>query len=124
MLNKIVSFFIRGGLSILIGLLIGASITTIDYQTRSDLELTGSTPFLIACFIWFVGGCYTISKIKKPYHFSWVTKVEKEFFESREDKKKKKLEDNMFRVKQLFDSQIITQEEYEERIKSLKEKYF
>lgn len=117
MLNKIISLLIRGGVTFGIGWLVG-------FTLYEGLDVRGDIPIVIASIIWITGGIYSLANFNNSYNFSALKNVENKVSEAIDNKNKQKIEEEMLRVKKLLDNKILTEDEYNQKMKSLKEKYF
>jgi len=115
MLSKILSFLMRCISIACIGWLAGAG-------SYGILGVGSNSSELIASIVWIVGGITSIVKFNIPYDF--LKDFESAVFNRIGNVKKQEIENEMLRVKGLLDSKILTQDEYNEKMKSLKEKYF
>lgn len=116
MLSKIISLLIRGGVTFGIGLLVGIAL-----HDGLDRDVIGEIPEITASIIWIVGGIYSLANFNN--FFSVLKNVENKVSEAIDNKNKQKIEEKMLRVKKLLDSNILTEDEYNQKMKSLKEKY-
>jgi hypothetical protein len=116
MLSKIISLSIRGGVIFGIGFLVGATL-------HNGLDFRGDIPIITASIIWIAGGIYSLANFNNPYNLSSLKYVENKFSESIDNRNRQKIEEEMLRVKKLLDSEILTEDEYNQKMKSLKEKY-
>ena len=116
MLNKIITLLIRGGITFGIGVL--AIVILYD-----GLGVTGDIRFVPADIIWIAGGIYSLLNFNNSYKFSALEKVDNKASELIDNKNKLKIEQEMLRVKKLLDNNILTEEEYSHKMKSLKQKY-
>lgn len=112
---KTLSFIIRFIAAACIGWLAG-------YGSQEILRVGTSRSDEIAIIVWVIG--VIISIIKFNISFDFLKKFEKTVFNGIDNLKKHEIEKEMIRVKELLDKQILTQNEYNEKIKLLKEKYF
>lgn len=117
MLNKVISLLVRGGVVFGIGWLVGATL-------HEGLDVRGYIPIVTASIIWIAGGFYSLANFNNSYNFSFLKNIENKASEASVNKNKKKVEEEMLRVKKLLDSKILTEDEYNQKMKSLKEKYF
>ena len=90
---------------------------------NSGLEVRGDIPIVTAIIIWIAGGIYSLANLNNSYNFSALKNVKNKVSESIDYKNKQKIEEEMLRVKKLFNNNILTEDEYNQKIKSLKEKY-
>ena len=116
MLNRIISLLIRGGVTFGIGFLVGATL-------HDGLDVRDGIPIITASIIWISGGLYSLANFNNSYNFSALKNAEKKVSEAIENKNKQKIEEEMLRVKKLLDNNILTEDEYNQKMKSLKEKY-
>lgn len=107
MLNKLFSFLIRGGITFALGLAVGYLLDSL----------------LAASIIWVLGGIYALAKINDSYNISGLTSVENKITGAIDENNKKKIEADMLRIKNLYDKDILTQDEYDKKIQILKAKY-
>lgn len=116
MINKIFTLLIRVGITFGLGYAIGASVDGIPSSSRN-------APILVASVIWIFGGIYSLLKFNDSYNILALTNTENKIAEVIDEKNKKKIEDNMLRIKSLYDNGILTQDEYDQKIKTLKDNY-
>lgn len=114
MISKLLSFLVGAGIIIGLGWIIGATLYN-GFHIRSNI------PLLVASVIWFFGGLYVLQKFNQP--FNVIKGIYKKVSDVIGEKNKRKTEDDMLRLKHLLDSEILTKEEYEIKIKTLKDKY-
>jgi uncharacterized membrane protein (Fun14 family) len=109
MINKVLSFLIRGGITGVLGFAVGAPLRSIE----------------IASIIWVIGGIYTLSKFNHPFKIVvlMTDKIENKANVVIDENSKKKIESDMLRIKNLYDNGILTQDEYDQKIQILKDKY-
>lgn len=116
MLNKIISLAIRLGATfaaVILAIIIVEGTTDVS----RDIQIT------VYIAIWALGVIYSLYNFNNPYIFAALKQTENRISEAIESKDKKKIEEEMLRVKQLKDTGILTDEEYDIKIKSLKDKY-
>lgn len=108
MINKIFTLIIRGGVTGILGLAVGAPLHSIE----------------IASAIWIIGGIYTLVRFNDSYNIAALRSAEDKMVEIVDNKNKQKLEEEMLRIKNLRDKDILTEDEYNRKMNSLKDKYF
>lgn len=116
MLNKIISLAIRLGATFA-AVILAIIIMEGAMDVSSDITIT------VYIAIWALGVIYSLYNFNNPYIFAALKQTENRISEAIESKDKKKIEEEMLRVKQLKDTGILTDEEYDIKIKSLKDKY-
>ena len=116
MLNKLFALAVRGGITFGIGF-------TIAFTLNVSFNSGEAIAWLVAGSIWLTGGIYSFSKFNTPFNVNSLKEVDDKIHSIIDDKNMKKTEDVMLRVKKLLDSGILTQEEYEQKMKVLKNKY-
>jgi len=114
MIIKLLSLLIRGGVVFGFGYLIG-------FTLHEGFNLKQNIPIVGASIIWISGGLYSLLKFNVP--FSVLIQLKNSISVIIDDKNKNKIEESMIRTKKLFDNGILTQDEYDKKIKELKEKY-
>ena len=117
MLDKIISLSIRVGVACGVGFIVGITVHNV---VGNDISV------FLASIIWFVGGIYSLYNFNNPYNFVFVAvkNAENKVAEILDNKNKQKIEEEMLRVKNLRDNDILTEDEYNRKMKSLKDKYF
>lgn len=116
MLNKLFALSVRGGITF--GLAIGLVLTLKEsFNAAILIQNLAGTAVLI------LGGIYSLLKFNQPFNINALEEVDSKIRNIIDDQSKRKVEDDMLRVKKLLDSGILTQEEYEQKIKVLKNKY-
>ena len=115
MLSNIISLIIRGGLTFGIGLLIGL--------TMSKSFGLHDVSMIMASIVWIAGGIYSLSNFNNPYNITAIENIKNKISEIIDGKNKQKIEEEMLRVKKLLDSGILTEDEFNDRIKLLKSKF-
>jgi uncharacterized membrane protein YuzA (DUF378 family) len=116
MLNNIISLTIRGGLTFVIGLLTANIVDSV-------LGMHNDVPTIIAIIVFIIGGIYSLSNFNNPYNITAVKNTDNKISEIIDGKNKQKIEEDMLRVKKLLDSGILTEDEFNHKIKLLKSKY-
>lgn len=116
MLNKLFALAVRGGITFGVGFGVGI---TLNEGFNSGSTITG----LVAGVIWISGGIYSLLKFNQPFNVNALEEVDEKIHNIIDEQSKKKIEDEMLRVKQLLDSGILTKDEYDQKIKVLKNKY-
>lgn len=116
MINKIISLLVRGGVTFGIGLLVAAIL-------HDGFDTGVETRILTASIIWIAGGIYSLANFNNSYKFSALQNIENKVSRSIDNNNRKKIEEEMLRVKKLLDNNILTKDEYNQKMKSLKEKY-
>jgi len=107
MINKIFSFLIRGGVTCALGFAVGVPLDSLPP----------------AIFIWVVGGIYTLVTINDSYNIPGLTSAENKIIGSIDENRKKKIAADMLTIKNLYDKDILTQDEYDKKIQVLKDQY-
>lgn len=116
MLNKLFALLVRGGITF--GIAVGVAFT-LDIGFNSDRK----TVDIVAYGIMLFGAIYAFSKFNQPFGISVLEDVDEKIHNALDEKSKHKIEDDMLRLKNLLDSNILTQDEYEQKINILKKKY-
>lgn len=116
MINKLITLAIRLGVT-WIFVLIG--FQTVFNRTEG---WDGPAP-LVGFVIGLIGLIYSQAKFNDHYTFGAASKAENQINEVFDKKKKLQTEEEMLRVKNLFDQGILTEEEYEQKMNKLKDKY-
>ena len=117
MLNKLFALAVRGVVTFGIGVGLGFTL----YKGFDSGKHIAEFSML---GIWLLGGIYSLVKFNQPFNINALEKADDKIHNIIDVQSKKKIEDDMLRVKKLLDSGILTQEEYEHKIKGLKNKYF
>lgn len=115
MFNKVLTLLFRSTLVGFLGFAVGASL--------AEFDVNRPFPLVFASIVWILGGLYTLKKFEAPFKLSGITKVENIVSEYIKSNKQRKIAEEMLRVKQLRDSNILTEEEYVRKMNHLKEKY-
>jgi len=115
MLDKLFSLLIRCGITFVVGLAVGA--------TLGELKFGDDFSLMVAIAIWLFGGIRSLFKFNAPYNIVVLKNTENQIIEVLDRKNKRKIEDDMLKIKQLFDNGILTQDEYDKKIQELKNKY-
>ena len=114
MLNKLFALAVRGGVTFGIGLGLGLILNIGFDKDIVELSMIG---------VWILGGIYSLIKFNQPFNINALEEADDKIHNIIDDQSKKKIEEDMLRIKKLLDSGILTQEEYEHKIKVLKNKY-
>jgi hypothetical protein len=117
MLNKLLTFVIRAGVIFGVGMIVGGLILNDIFGMTGDLSL------IVASIIWVIGGIYSLLKFNTAYSFIFLKNAEQKITEIIDHKNKQKIENEMLRIKQLLDNDILTENEYNCKMKILKGKY-
>lgn len=115
MLEKLFSLLIRCGITFGIGWAVGAAI--------GETLHNESFALMVAFAIWLFGGIYSFLKFNAPYNIFALKNTENQIIEVLDKRNKRKIEDDMLKIKQLLDNGILTQDEYDKKIQELKNKY-
>jgi len=116
MINKIITLAIRLGATWLIAVIVAQIVYSNMGSSNSPYEVVGG-------LIGLIGLVYALFKFNDHYTFGAASKAENQIGEVIDKKKKFQTEEEMLRVKKLFDQGILTKEEYEQKMDNLKAKY-
>ncbi len=116
MLNKLFALAVRGGITFGIGVGLGLAL-------NEGFNIERPIPMLAGTTVWLLGGIYSLLKFNQPFNVNALEEADDKIHNIIDDQSKKKIEDDMLRVKELLDSRILTKDEYEQKMKILKEKY-
>jgi len=120
MLNKLITLIIRAVAVYFIAFGIALSIGEVFLK-----EIPNHNDYFVALlfFLWGIGGIYSLLKFNQPYHFISVEIVGDKILDTIDDKQKYKIEEDMLRLKKLYDEDILTDNEYKIKLQVLKERY-
>lgn len=116
MINKFITLAIRLGVTWLIAVIVAQTVYLNIGRSDSPYEAVGWSIVLI-------GFIYALLKFNDHYTFGAASKAENQISEVIDKKKNLQTEEEMLRVKNLFDQGILTKEEYEQKMSNLKDKY-
>jgi len=115
--NKILSFFIRSIISIGIAYILAFITFGIVKSDTIAVSVLIVTAFLGIVF-------YAIRNFNTPiFRFSAIETVEKSAERMFDKRKQRTIEEDMLRTKELFDSGILTEDEYNTKIAKLKKDF-
>lgn len=116
MINKILTLAIRLGITWLIAVVIAEIVYQNAGHPNNPYEVVGWS-------IGLIGFIYSIIKFNNHFNFGIASKAENQISEVIDKKMKLQTEDEMLRIKNLYDQGILTKEEYDQKISILKKKY-
>jgi hypothetical protein len=90
---------------------------------HDGLDDGGYIPIITASIIWIVGDIYSLAYFNNSYNFSALKNADHRILEVIVKRKKQKIEEEMLQIKRLLDNGILTEDEYNQKMKPLKEKY-
>jgi len=119
-MSKILSFILRLGITYVSMVLIFAFIKTV-------LNLSESVGGVFMSVVGIIGFVYSVNKFNTPLSFlsqiSFLSQVDNSITKEVKNHKSKKIEDEMLRVRELYDKKILSEEEYQSKVDTLKKEY-